>query len=75
MTSQSSEAFVKRAERLQGITACVICSDLRLEEEKKLRTTGGEMPNVIHLIALCETLLNCFVSDQNVEFNTPNFCR
>jgi hypothetical protein len=63
MTSQSSEAFVKRAERLQRITACVIYSDLRLEEEKKLRKTGDEMLNVIHLIALCETLLICFVCD------------
>ncbi len=46
MTSQPLEAFVKRAERLQGITACVIYSDLRLEEEKELRKTGDEIPNV-----------------------------
>jgi hypothetical protein len=57
------EAFVKRAERLQGITAYVIYSDLRLEGEKELCRTGDEMPNEIHLIALCETLLTCFVCD------------
>jgi hypothetical protein len=63
MTNQFLEAFVKLAERLQGMTAYVIYSDLRLEEENELRKIGDEIPNLIHLIALCETLLTCFVSD------------
>jgi hypothetical protein len=67
MTNQSLEAFVKRAERLQGITACVICSGLRLEWKKELCKTGDEIQNSIHLVLFCETLITCFVSDQKAS--------
>jgi hypothetical protein len=54
MTIQSLEAFVKRAERLQGIAACVIYSILRLEGDIRHCITKAEIRNAIQSIALCE---------------------
>jgi hypothetical protein len=72
MTNKSLEAFVKSAERLQGITACVMYSDLKLKRKRSCVKEEMRYQKQSTWSHFAKTLTP-FLCDQHVKFNTRFF--